>query len=42
MNTDSGMTEVLKLADKDFKEVFLTVFKNIKYAYNEIIDMKSQ
>ena len=31
MNADSGMTQVLKLADRDFKEVILTVFKDVRY-----------
>lgn len=42
MDTDSRMTQRLELADEGFKAVILTVFKGIKYAYNEITDMKSQ
>ena len=34
---------MLKLADKDFKAVIFTMFKNvIMHAYSDIIDMKSQ
>lgn len=36
------MTQRLELADEDFKAVILTMFKGIKYAYSEIIGMKSQ
>lgn len=43
VNTNSGMTQMLKLADKDFKAVIFTMFKNvIMHAYSDIIDMKSQ
>lgn len=42
VDTDSGMTQGLELADEDFEIVILTVFKGIKYAYKEVTDLKSQ
>lgn len=42
VDTDSGMTQGLELADEDFEIVILTMFKGIKYAYKEVTDMKSQ
>lgn len=42
VDTDSGMTQRLELADEDFKTAILITFKGIKYACKEITDMKSQ
>lgn len=42
VDTDSGMTQRLELADEDFKTAILIMFKGIKYAYKEITYMKSQ
>lgn len=40
--TIPGMTQMLELANKDFKDAIITIFSKVKYNHNEPKNKKSQ